>query len=121
MNATCAAVHQAPARPIVVHPFSLLPKMGLSESDVNDDHLQALAAACCAAGAAVEINEKWRCPSESVITGLRERGVELVAGSDAHRREDVGVWSYVSDVGRPSTVRSNHDAGQHTPHLATAP
>ena len=105
IDATCAAIREAPARPIMAHPFSLLPKMGLSEDDVHHEHLQALSGACRAVGAAVEINEKWRCPSVSVLVRLLAAGVELVAGSDAHRREDIGAWKYLDDPGaRPVPV-----------------
>ncbi|WP_375486989.1 PHP domain-containing protein [uncultured Jatrophihabitans sp.] len=100
IGATAAAVARAPFRPIVVHPFSLLPKMGLSEGDVHDEHLRSLATACRDAGAAIEINEKWRCPSSPVALRLHALGVELVAGTDAHRCADVGRWSYLDEVAR---------------------
>jgi putative hydrolase len=96
--ATCAAVARSPFRPVVVHPFSLLPKIGLAEDGVRPDHLAALAAACAAVGGAVEINEKWRCPSARVVAALLDLGVPLVAGSDAHRTEDVGAWAYLDEV-----------------------
>jgi putative hydrolase len=98
IRATCAAVALAPAPAVVVHPFSLLPKMGLSEDALGDDHLAALAAACRDADAPVEINEKWRCPSAATLTKLVALGVALVAGSDAHRCADVGRWSYLDQV-----------------------
>jgi putative hydrolase len=97
--ATCAAVQQAPLPVIVAHPFSLLPKMGLSETDVRDDHLRALAAACRTVDAAVEINGKWRCPSARIVADLSSAGVDLVAGSDAHRPQDVGAFGYVDVIG----------------------
>ena len=93
--ATGRALAAAPFRPIAAHLFSLLPKMGLSEDLVGDDHLAALAAACRAAGGAVEINEKWRCPSPRVLRALRDHGVELAAASDAHDVGAVGRFDYV--------------------------
>jgi putative hydrolase len=96
--ATCAAVRRAPFRPIVVHPFSLLPKMGLAEDLVRSEHVTALAAACSANDGAVEINEKWRCPSGRVLAELARAGVTLVAGSDAHRPADIGGRSYLDEV-----------------------
>jgi putative hydrolase len=98
VDATAAAVGRAPFRPIVAHLFSLLPKMGISEELVGEDHLHALAAACRGAGASVEANEKWRCPSPRVLRHLRLEGVPLTAGSDAHRTQDVGRWLYLDDV-----------------------
>ena len=47
------------------------------------------------ADAALEVNEKWRCPSDSVILALRNLGVRIVAGSDSHKSDDVGVYSRV--------------------------
>jgi putative hydrolase len=98
VEATCRAVGRAPVPAVVVHPFSLLPKLGRSEADVTDEHCAALAAACRAADAAVEINEKWCCPSPRVVRALASHGVRLVAGSDAHRVEDVGRWRYLDDA-----------------------
>ena len=107
-TATCAALSaQRRSPPIVVHPFSLLPKMGLCEDDVTDEHLDALAAACRAAGAAVEINEKWRCPSAARASpALAGRGVRLVAGSDAHRGGDVGAHALRSDAARATLLET---------------
>ncbi len=103
--ATCAALTQAPYRPMVAHLFSLLPKMGLTEDDdVTDEHRAALAAACRAAGAAVEINEKWRCPSAHTVSYLAAAGVEIVTGSDAHRCADVGTWTYLNEITQTSAT-----------------
>ncbi|MEO5746234.1 MAG: PHP-associated domain-containing protein, partial [Terracoccus sp.] len=49
---------------------------------------------------AVEINEKWRCPSPRSLSHLAARGVRLTAGSDAHRAGEVGRWSYLVEVAR---------------------
>ena len=96
--ATAAALRSATLPPTVVHPFSLLPKCGLDEQLVTDELLDVLAAACLAVDGAVEINEKWRCPSARVLRGLLHRGVRLVAGSDAHRTADVGRYTYLHEV-----------------------
>jgi putative hydrolase len=96
--ATCAAVGRSPAPAIVAHLFSLLPKCGLDAELVTDEHVDSLAAAVVAAGAAVEVNEKWRCPGLPVLRRLAHRGVRLTAGSDAHRAADVGRWVYLDEV-----------------------
>lgn len=98
VSATCRAVALSPAPAVVAHLFSILPKTGLSEDVVSDEHLYALAAACVEAGAAVEVNEKWRCPSPRVVLGLAARGTRIVAGSDAHRASDVGRWVYLDEL-----------------------
>lgn len=96
--ATCAAVGRSPVPAIVAHLFSVLPKCGLDESHVSDEHLRALADACVRADAAVEVNEKWRCPGPRVLRTLALHGVRLTAGSDAHRVADVGRWVYLDEV-----------------------
>ena len=98
VGATIAALGRATVRPILGHLFSLLPKMGLGEELVSEEHLRALAAACHEAGGAVEANEKWRCPSPRILGYLSSLGVPLTAGSDAHRPQDVGRWAYLDEV-----------------------
>lgn len=96
--ATVGGLGRSPFRPIVAHLFSLLPKLGLSEADVTEQHLAALATACRDSGGSVEINEKWRCPSARTIAYLVAAGVPITAGSDAHRAEDVGARDYFDTV-----------------------
>jgi putative hydrolase len=80
----------------LAHPFSVLPKVGLDESHVDDDHLTALVAALLAADGVVEINEKWRCPGDRVVAALRAAGVPLVASTDAHHAGDVGAYRWLA-------------------------
>jgi putative hydrolase len=98
VDATCAAVARSPRPAVLAHLFSILPKCGLSEELVGAEHLRSLATACVSTDAAVEINEKWRCPTPRVLQSLHDAGVRLVAGSDAHRAADVGRWSYLDEV-----------------------
>ena len=96
--ATCAALRAAPYPAIVAHLFSLLPKCGLDEADVSQELLDELASAALETDSAVEINEKWRCPSKRSVAHLAARGVRLTAGSDAHRTSEVGRWSYLREA-----------------------
>ncbi|MGB3763769.1 MAG: PHP domain-containing protein [Ornithinimicrobium sp.] len=96
--ATAAAVAASPVPAIVAHLFSLLPKCGVDESLVHEDMLEPLITAARRAEARVEVNEKWRCPSKRVVDHLSRYGVEITAGSDAHRAVDVGRWSYLREV-----------------------
>ncbi len=98
VEATADAVRRCPVRPIVAHPFSLLPKMGISEELVTDQHLDVLAAACLSSDAAFEVNDKWRCPSPRVVVRMRDAGVPIVTGSDAHETRRVGVHAYADEV-----------------------
>lgn len=97
IEATARAVSGQRA-PVVGHLFSILPKIGIDDSFIEDASLEPLAVACAAVDAAVEVNEKWATPSAVVVTRLARLGVRLVAGSDAHRADDVGRYTYVADI-----------------------
>jgi putative hydrolase len=82
-------------RPLLAHPFSLLPKMGLHEEQVPGALLADVAMAARGAGAMVEINEKWQCPQPRTVAIMARAGVRLVAGSDSHHCKDVGIYHSV--------------------------
>jgi putative hydrolase len=86
------------AQAVLARPFSLLPEAGLSEADLGDDLLGALADGCRAAGAMVEVNERLACPSPRVTRWLVGAGVRLVAATDAYRARDIGRWDYARSV-----------------------
>lgn len=94
VTGTVRAVHRA-GRAQLAHPFSVLPKIGLSEDDVPDDLLDELARVLVATGTPAEVNEKWRCPGRRVADRWRAAGVALVASTDAHTASDVGVYRWV--------------------------
>jgi len=96
VEAMVAAMHRV-ERPVLAHPFSLLPKIGLGEEDVNDTLAYHLAAGARSAGALVEVNEKWDCPGPRLVGLLAGRGVCLVAGSDSHHCDSVGRYRRVAD------------------------
>ncbi len=86
--------HTGPAQ--LAHPFSILPKIGLSEEHITEDQLDELAAAVLAADAVVEVNEKWRCPGARIRARLDRHGVAMVASSDAHHADDVGRYQWLA-------------------------
>jgi putative hydrolase len=94
VGATIAAVGQTPDAQLA-HLFSLLLKLGLDESDVDDDQLARVARACQENGTVVEVNEKWGCPGPAAIAAFRAAGVTLVPSTDSHRAEDVGRYERV--------------------------
>ena len=94
VTATIRAMH-AVGRAQLAHPFSVLPKIGLTEDAVPDQLLDALAEAAVATGTPVEVNEKWHCPGPRVTGRLSAAGVLLVASTDAHQAADVGVYDWV--------------------------
>ena len=79
----------------LAHCFSILPKVGLDESDLHDDHLDGWAATAARTGTTLELNEKWRCPGPRVVTAALAAGVELVAATDSHVATDVGRYDWV--------------------------
>jgi putative hydrolase len=94
-EATANAALGCGFRPLVAHLFSLLPKIGLDEAMVSDPLLADLAKRVAHAGAMVEVNEKWSCPSPRTVAAMMDAGVELVAGSDSHHCRDIGVYHSV--------------------------
>ncbi|MFF9498409.1 PHP domain-containing protein [Streptomyces sp. NPDC014656] len=98
--ATARAVERVPEglTTHVAHLFSVLPKAGLDEEGVDAALLEPLARACRERDAAVELNEKWRCPSVRTARLLHRAGVRLGAGSDAHRAADVGRFPWVTEA-----------------------
>ena len=85
-------------RPVIAHPFSLLPKIGLDESAVTDAMISHFALAAMKTGALVEINEKWSCPGPRLAGAMLSAGVHLVAGSDAHQCDAVGHYEGVAQT-----------------------
>jgi putative hydrolase len=94
-EASANALSATDRRRVLAHLFSVLPKIGLDEAMVPEALLTHLAARIAAAGAMVEINEKWGCPSARTIAAMARAGVYVVAGSDSHHCRDVGVYRSV--------------------------
>ena len=97
VTATVRAMTQA-GRGQLAHLFSLLPKIGLHESELLDEHIAAIADAAVRTGTTVEVNEKWRCPGPRVVLQLAAAGVTLVGSTDSHEATTVGRYSWVADA-----------------------
>jgi putative hydrolase len=82
----------------LAHCFSILPKVGLSEDALSEEHLRAWAAAAARTQTAVEVNEKWSCPSPRSIAAAIAAGATIVASTDAHVASDVGVYDTVARI-----------------------
>jgi putative hydrolase len=94
-DATANALRATDRQPLIAHLFSLLPKIGLDETMVAEPLLAYLAERVARAGAMVEVNEKWSCPSVRTVMAMARAGVPLVAGSDSHQCRDVGLYRSV--------------------------
>ena len=112
LAATCESLRLD--RPtIVAHLFSILPKIGLREEDVEARWIVELGRKARAAGAAVEISERWRCPGRRTVGLLAECGVTMVASTDSHDLASIGRYDYVASVGStlpPSGPRAGRAA-----------
>ncbi len=96
-----SATARAPDRvaiPQLAHLFSLLPKMGLAEPEVPGPALAMLAQAARRAGARLEVNEKWACPSPHTIRAFATAGVPVVPSTDSHDCADVGRYQTVPEL-----------------------
>ncbi len=82
----------------LAHCFSILPKIGLAESDLTDEHLAAWATSAAATGTLIEVNEKWACPSPRSLRAARAAGATLVASTDSHTAGDVGRYTAVAAI-----------------------
>lgn len=97
VGATVAAMSQVD-RGQLAHLFSILPKIGLTEDAVTDEHLAAITSAAVATGTLIEVNEKWACPSPRAVRALADAGAHLVVSTDSHASADVGVYSRVPGI-----------------------
>jgi len=97
IDATAGALAMAD-RAQLAHLFSILPKVGLGESDVPDHAIAHLARQARLAGARLEVNEKWSCPSARVVRAFATAGVHLVASTDSHDCRDIGVYASVRRI-----------------------
>jgi putative hydrolase len=105
VDATEAAVRRH-ERVVVCHLFSVLPKLGLDEADVPLASIERLADAAAAAGAKIEIDERWSCPSARTIRPFVDRGVPLMLSTDSHRSDTIGRYDYALEVLRELAASS---------------
>jgi putative hydrolase len=94
---TAAAVRRYP-QVVIAHLFSVLPKIGVSEDDVDPELVAALAVACAETDACIEISERWRCPTARTLRPFLEHGVTVLVSTDSHRSETIGRYEYCADV-----------------------
>jgi putative hydrolase len=86
-------------RPVVIaHLFSVLPRLGLAERDVPQDLLASLAGAAAGAGAWIEVNERYRCPTTRTLLPFVERGVPVLCSTDSHRSDTIGRYRHCRQV-----------------------
>jgi putative hydrolase len=97
VTATANAVARHP-NVVIAHLFSVLPKLGLEESAVRVDSLERLAGAAAAAGALIEIDERWRCPSARTLRPFHDAGVPILLSTDSHSPDSIGRYEYCLGV-----------------------
>jgi putative hydrolase len=109
-TATANALRRRPAV-VIAHLFSVLPKLGLSESDVPQELLDQLAAITAQTDTGVEISERWSCPSARTLRPFLDNGVPILLSTDSHRRETIGRYSYCTGVLAELAVAESPAAG----------
>ncbi|MDF2507318.1 MAG: histidinol-phosphatase [Microbacterium sp.] len=94
VDALIATMRRHPGNQLA-HCFSILPKIGLSETDLGRERTEAWARAAAETETLVEVNEKWGCPGSDALSALRRAGGEIVASTDSHDASEVGRYSRV--------------------------
>jgi len=119
VQSTMAAMERYPAS-VIAHLFSILPKIGASEEEhISEEHLRALARCAKKNACIIEIDERWRCPSLRTALFFVDEGVEVLASSDAHRKEDIGQYTHVRDVyeGITKHLARTHQKSERLAHM----
>ena len=97
VSATLLAMTRHPGNQLA-HYFSILPKLGLSEAELTDPQLSALAQTAAATDTHVEVNEKWGCPGPRAVAALHAAGATVVASTDSHDAGSVGRYERVREI-----------------------
>jgi putative hydrolase len=99
VTGTAAAVRHHP-NVVIAHLFSVLPKIGLAETEVPKGLIDSLADTAAELGARIEVDERWKCPSVETLRPFLRRGVPLLLSTDSHRSETIGRFDYCTSVVR---------------------
>jgi putative hydrolase len=89
---------------VIAHLFSIVPKLGLDESDAPLDQLDALAEETARTGQRIEVNERYRTPSARTLRPFVDRGVPLLVSTDSHRADAIGRYDHCLAVLRELDV-----------------
>jgi putative hydrolase len=92
VHGICGALRRHAGSVVLAHPFSILPKAGLSEDDLTEQQLAQVALSARWSWAVVEISERWNCPGRRALAAFREHQVAMVLSTDAHRPGDIGRY-----------------------------
>lgn len=97
MLSTERAIKRHPGA-VIAHLCSFLPKLGLNESMVGHLSVLRLAHIARQTGAILEVDERWACPSLSIVAVFLNAGVPVVASSDAHHAKDIGQYTFIAGL-----------------------
>lgn len=98
VRASIASMRSCPLPAVLAHWGSILPKVEVDPRLVTEAQLDQLAEAALDTGTWVEVDERWKAPCSTTVTGLASRGVPIVFSSDAHRSEHIGQYPWAVDV-----------------------
>lgn len=91
-----AALREGPV--VLADPFRILPELGIGARNVHPAYIRWLAGALVEREACVEISERWRGPSSSVLRCLLRAGVTVRASSGSDSPEGVGRYAWCREI-----------------------
>lgn len=83
---------------VLARPFSILSRIGIPESWLSRQAVEALASCATASGCAVELNERWRASLPAALDVSLREGVSIVCGCEAQHASGVGRYDYARHV-----------------------
>ena len=83
---------------VIAQPFSVLPLLGLDPARIHPSYVRWLAGVLQATTAAVEVNERLRAPSSSVVDCFMTAGVPVLPASGACTLEGVGRHGWYDEL-----------------------
>ncbi len=103
VSATCNAMLRYD-RVVVAHLFSILPKIGIHESQVPQSALEQLAKTAAKTNSSIEIDERWACPSPRSVQPFLYYGVPVLMSTDSHKPETIGQYDFNRKVARELAI-----------------
>lgn len=95
-----AAAARSHEHMVIAHLFSILPKLGLDESEVPIELIEGLAQTAVDTGTLIEADERWKCPSTRTLEPFVSRGMTVLMSTDSHMRDRIGRFDYCATVWR---------------------
>jgi putative hydrolase len=83
-------------RVVLAHAFSVLPKLGLSETDLTEIQIEQLVGALIRHKGEIELDERWRAPGLRLSEACHVGGVAIRSSSDSHSKEHIARYAWLA-------------------------